>query len=55
MKKVFLLVVCAGILVPLVWVLIYKFEGAVPEVDIRMPSLSLYRCLVTVWTATLRW
>ncbi len=41
MKKVFLLVVCAVILVPLIWVLIYKFEGTAPEVDIKMPSLYL--------------
>jgi len=41
MKKVFLLVVCAGILVPLVWVLVHKFEGTPPEVDIKMPSVYL--------------
>ncbi len=41
MKKVFLLVICAVILVPLVWLLIYKYEGAAPQVDVEMPSLYL--------------
>ncbi len=41
MKKFFLLVVCAGILVPLAWLLIYKYEGTAPQVDVEMPSLYL--------------
>ncbi|MFN2357113.1 MAG: M23 family metallopeptidase [Desulfotignum sp.] len=41
MKKIFLLVVCAVILVPLAWLLIYKYEGTAPQVDVEMPSLYL--------------
>ncbi|MFO7911604.1 MAG: M23 family metallopeptidase [Desulfotignum sp.] len=41
MKKFFLLVVCAGVLVPLVWILIYKFEGTAPRVEVELPSLYL--------------
>ena len=41
MKKFFLLVVCAGVLVPLVWILVYKFEGTAPQVDVKLPSLYL--------------
>ena len=41
MKKFFLLVVCAGVLVPLVWILVYKFEGTAPRVDVKLPSLYL--------------
>ncbi len=41
MKKFFLLVVCAGVLVPLVWILVYKFEGTAPQVEVELPSLYL--------------
>lgn len=41
MKKFFLLIVCAGILVPLVWVLSYKFEGTPPRVDADLPEVYL--------------
>jgi murein DD-endopeptidase MepM/ murein hydrolase activator NlpD len=41
MKKFFLLIVCAGILVPLAWVLLYKFEGTPPRVDADLPEVYL--------------
>jgi hypothetical protein len=38
MKTFFLLLVCAGVLVPLVWILSYKFEGTPPLVEVELPS-----------------
>lgn len=41
MKKVVLILVFLAILIPLVWILFYKYEGAEPEVDATLPSLYL--------------
>ncbi|MCF8093337.1 MAG: M23 family metallopeptidase [Desulfotignum sp.] len=41
MKKFFLLVVCAGVLVPLVWIITYKYEKTPPKVDVTLPSVYL--------------
>lgn len=41
MKKILLLVVCLGVLVPLAWILLYKYEGTQPRVDVALPSLYL--------------
>ncbi|MEX1301675.1 MAG: M23 family peptidase, partial [Desulfotignum sp.] len=38
MKKFFLLVICVVILVPLIWVLLYRFEGTPPGVTADLPS-----------------
>ncbi|MCK5162951.1 MAG: M23 family peptidase, partial [Desulfobacula sp.] len=41
MKRVVFLVLILVILIPLIWVLVYKFEGKKPVVDIKLPSLYL--------------
>ncbi|MCG8567717.1 MAG: M23 family metallopeptidase [Desulfobacterales bacterium] len=41
MKKLVYFVVCIGILLPLGWGLLYKYEGEKPLVDISMPSIYL--------------
>lgn len=41
MKKFFFLVICAVILAPLAWVLIYRFEGTPPQLETNLPSLYL--------------
>ncbi len=41
MKKVFFLVLFLAILIPVVWILVYKYEGEKPVVDINLPSLYL--------------
>ncbi len=41
MKKFFFLIICAVILIPLAWVLIYRFEGTSPELEANLPSLYL--------------
>jgi hypothetical protein len=41
MKKFFFLVICVVILVPLAWVLTYRFEGTSPELEVDLPSLYL--------------
>lgn len=41
MKKFFLLVICVVILVPLIWVLTYRFEGTPPDVTADLPSRYL--------------
>lgn len=41
MKKFFFLLICVVILVPLAWVLTYRFEGTPPEVEVDLPSLYL--------------
>ena len=41
MKKVVFVLLCLGIVTPLTWILIYKFEGSAPEVTVQMPSLYL--------------
>jgi murein DD-endopeptidase MepM/ murein hydrolase activator NlpD len=38
MKKLLLLIICAVILVPLAWMLIYRFEGSPPEVTADLPT-----------------
>jgi len=41
MKKIFLLVICVVILVPLIWVMTYRFEGTPPGITADLPSLYL--------------
>jgi len=41
MKKFLLLVICVLILVPLIWVLTYRFERTPPEITADLPSLYL--------------
>ncbi len=41
MKKVVLIVVFLAVLIPLAWVLFYKYDGAEPVVDVTLPSLYL--------------
>jgi murein DD-endopeptidase MepM/ murein hydrolase activator NlpD len=41
MKKALLLFLILAILIPGIWVLVYKFEGEKPIVDIQLPSLYL--------------
>jgi hypothetical protein len=41
MKKFFLLVIFAVILVPLAWILIYRFEGSPPDVTADLPTRFL--------------
>ena len=41
MKKFFLLVICVVILVPLIWVMIYRFKGTPPGITADLPSLYL--------------
>ena len=41
MKRVVFLVLILVILIPLIWVLVYKFEGKKSVVDIKLPSLYL--------------
>jgi murein DD-endopeptidase MepM/ murein hydrolase activator NlpD len=41
MKRFLLLVMCAVILVPLIWVLIYRFEGTPPGITADLPSRFL--------------
>ena len=41
MMKFFLLVICAVILVPLAWILIYRFEGSPPDVTADLPTRFL--------------
>ncbi|MBU8849289.1 MAG: M23 family metallopeptidase [Desulfobacterales bacterium] len=41
MKRVVSLILFLVVFVPIVWVLVYKFEGKKPVVDIKLPSLYL--------------
>ncbi|MFU8769445.1 MAG: M23 family peptidase, partial [Desulfotignum sp.] len=41
MKKFFLLVICIGVLVPLIWLVSYKFEGTPPQVAADLPAVYL--------------
>ena len=41
MKKALFFILILLVLIPAVWVVDYKFEGAEPEVDIKLPSLYL--------------
>ena len=41
MKKIFFLILFLAILIPVVWILVYKYEGQKPVVDINLPSLYL--------------
>ncbi len=41
MKKLVLIIVFLAILIPLVWILFYKYEGAGPKVEVTLPSLYL--------------
>ncbi|MBU2453972.1 MAG: M23 family peptidase, partial [Proteobacteria bacterium] len=41
MKRVLLSVLILVVIIPAAWVLIYKFEGKKPMVDIELPSLYL--------------
>ena len=41
MKRVVALVLFLMVLIPIVWVLVYKYEGKKPVVDIQLPSLYL--------------
>jgi len=41
MKRVVALVLFLVVLIPIIWVLVYKFEGKEPIVDITLPSLYL--------------
>ncbi len=41
MKKTVSILVLLGILIPVIWVMFYKYEGASPEVDISLPSKYL--------------
>jgi murein DD-endopeptidase MepM/ murein hydrolase activator NlpD len=41
MKKIVLSLFFIAILIPLAWILFYKYEGAQPQVDVRLPSLYL--------------
>lgn len=41
MKKFFLLVICIGVLVPLIWLASYKFEGTPPQVAADLPAVYL--------------
>lgn len=41
MKRLLVFILILAVFIPLVWVLIYKFEGAAPSVQIKMPSVYL--------------
>ncbi|MCP4718360.1 MAG: M23 family peptidase, partial [Desulfobacteraceae bacterium] len=41
MKKLVLIIVFLAILIPLVWILFYKYEGVGPRVEVTLPSLYL--------------
>ncbi|MCP3940847.1 MAG: M23 family metallopeptidase [Desulfobacteraceae bacterium] len=41
MKKVVIVILFLAILIPLVWILFYKYEGSGPKVDVVLPSLYL--------------
>ncbi|MCK4767139.1 MAG: M23 family peptidase, partial [Desulfobacula sp.] len=41
MKRVVSLVLFLVVFIPIIWVLVYKFEGKKPVVDIQLPSLYL--------------
>ena len=41
MKKALFFILILLVLIPAIWVVVYKFEGAEPEVDIKLPSLYL--------------
>ena len=41
MKRVIVLVLILVVLIPVIWMLVYKFEGKKPVVDIKLPSLYL--------------
>ena len=43
MKRVLVFVLIPLVLIPAVWALLYKFEGAKPVVDIKLPSVYLNR------------
>ena len=41
MKKVVVSILLLVIIIPVVWILTYQFEGKEPVVDIKLPSLYL--------------
>lgn len=38
MKKAVLVLLLTGVVIPLAWILVYKYEGAVPEISVHLPS-----------------
>jgi len=51
MKRVVLSILVIIVLLPIIWVLVYKFEGQAPVVDVALPSLYLkesYEMSITV-------
>ena len=51
MKKAVIILILVGIFVPLTWVVLYKYEGTSPEVEISLPSEYLkksYEMALTV-------
>ncbi len=46
MKKVVLLLICFGIIIPAAWILIHKLEGNAPNVTIELPSQYLKKSYV---------
>ena len=41
MKKAVLVLIFLGVIIPLAWIMYYKYEGDVPETDISLPSQYL--------------